>query len=67
MRKLLNRLLIKFGILITKAPVLLADQELSTSDSFPVELTEKISVGTPTDTPDNELFDIFSSDTDVHK
>ncbi len=67
MRKLLNKFLIKFGILITKAPALLADQELSTSDSFPVGLTEKISVATSTDTPNNELFDIFSSDTDVHK
>ena len=67
MRKLLNRLLIKFGILITKAPVLLADQELSTSDFFPVELTEKIAVDAPTGPPENELFDIFSSDTDVRK
>ncbi|MCH7537846.1 MAG: class I SAM-dependent methyltransferase [Proteobacteria bacterium] len=67
MRKLLNRLLIKFGILITKAPLLLSNQELSTSDSFPVELTEKIVVETSTKTPQNELFDIFSSDTDVHK
>ena len=47
--------------------MLLADQELSTSDSFPVELTEKIVVDAPTDNPENELFDIFSSDTDVHK
>ena len=67
MRKLLNKLLIKFGILITKAPALLADKALSTSDSFPVELTEKVVVEAAKDAPENELFDIFSSDTDVHK
>ena len=67
MRKLLNKLLIKFGLLITKAPTLLADQSLATSDAFPVELTEKVSVREATDTPENELFDIFSADTNVHK
>jgi hypothetical protein len=67
MRKLLNKLLVKFGLLITKAPTLLADQSLATSDAFPVELTEKVSVSEATDTPENELFDIFSADTNVHK
>ena len=67
MRKLLNKLLIKFGLLITKAPTLLADKALSTSESIPAELTEKVSVGLETEQPDNELFRIFSADTNVHK
>ena len=67
MRKLLNKLLIKFGLLLTKAPVLLADHSLKTSDMFPAQLTESVSVSQAQDTPDNELFRIFSADTDVHK
>ena len=67
MRKLLNKLLIKFGLLITKAPALLADKTLSTSDSLPLELTERVKVSGATCTPDNELFRIFSADTNVHK
>lgn len=67
MRKLLNRLLVRFGLLLTKAPSLLANKTLETSDLLPAELTERVKVGMATVTPDNELFDIFSSDTDVHK
>lgn len=67
MRKLLNRLLIKFGLLITKAPTLLADRSLATSNLFPADLTEKVTVTEATGTPENELFRIFSSDTNVHK
>jgi cephalosporin hydroxylase len=67
MRKLLNKLLVKFGLLITKAPTLLADKSLTTSDAFPKELTEKVAVEAATDTPKNELFDIFAADTNVHK
>ena len=67
MRKLLNRLLIKFGLLITKAPTLLADKSLTTSELFPAELTEKVEVTEATSPPDNELFDIFAADTNVHK
>jgi hypothetical protein len=67
MRKLLNKLLVKFGLLLTKAPTLLTDKSLSTSKAFPAELTEKVSVAATTDTPDNELFDIFAADTNVHK
>jgi len=67
MRKLLNKLLVKFGLLITKAPTLLADKSLTTSDAFPKELTEKVAVEAATDTPRNELFDIFAADTNVHK
>lgn len=67
MRKLLNKLLVKFGLLITKAPTLLADKSLTTSDAFPTELTEKVTVNEATDTPENELFDIFAADTNVHK
>jgi cephalosporin hydroxylase len=67
MRKLLNRLLVKFGLLLTKAPTLLADKKLTTSQSFPLGLTEKVTVKASKDTPDNELFDIFSADTNVHK
>ena len=67
MRKLLNRLLVKFGLLLTKAPTLLADKTLETSDLLPAELTERVKVEMATVTPDNELFEIFSSDTNVHK
>jgi hypothetical protein len=67
MRKLLNKLLIKFGVLITKAPTLLADKALATSEAIPAELTEKVPVGQEVEQPDNELFRIFSADTNVHK
>ena len=67
MRKLLNRLLIKFGLLLTKAPTLLSDHSLETSELFPAELTERVKVGAAIETPDNELFRIFSADTNVHK
>jgi len=67
MRKLLNRLLVKFGLLLTKAPTLLADKNLNTSQAFPLGLTEKVTVNASKDAPDNELFDIFSADTNVHK
>jgi hypothetical protein len=67
MRKLLNKLLVHFGLLITKAPTLLADKSLNTSELFPAELTEKTAVTEATDSPDNELFAIFSADTNVHK
>ena len=67
MRKLLNKLLIKFGLLLTKAPALLADKSLQTSELFPAELTESVKVGEADGTPDNELFRIFSADTNVHK
>jgi len=67
MRKLLNKLLIKFGLLLTKAPALLADKSLKTSELFPAELTERVKVGEADGTPDNELFRIFSADTNVHK
>jgi hypothetical protein len=67
MRKLLNKLLVKFGLLLTKAPVLLADNNPGTSQSIPADLTEKVTVSASQDEPDNELFRIFSSDTNVHK
>ncbi|MCH9694665.1 MAG: class I SAM-dependent methyltransferase [Gammaproteobacteria bacterium] len=67
MRKLLNKLLVKFGLLITKAPTLLSDKSLAVSDAFPTELTEKLTVTEATGTPENELFDIFAADTNVHK
>ncbi len=67
MRKLLNKLLIKFGLLLTKAPALLTDKTLETSDLFPAELTERVKVVAAIDPPDNELFRIFSADINVHK
>ena len=67
MRKLLNKLLVKFGLLITKAPSLLADKSLETSELIPAALTEKVEVGQETEPPDNELFAIFSADHNVHK
>lgn len=54
MRKLLNKLLIKFGLLLTKAPVLLTDHTLETSDLLPAELTERVTVGMAQEVPDNE-------------
>jgi hypothetical protein len=67
MRKLLNKLLVKFGLLLTKAPTLLSDKSLQTSDAFPSELTEKVTVHEATEAPVNPLFDIFAADTNVHK
>jgi len=67
MRKQLNKLLVKFGLLLTKAPSLLADKALPSSDSLPAELTEKEKIVEADETPDNELFQIFSADTNVHK
>lgn len=67
MRKLLNKLLVKFGLLITKAPSLLVDKTFKTSQAFPLGLTEKVTVSASNVTPENELFDIFSADTNVHK
>ena len=67
MRKLLNKLLVRFGLLLTKAPALLADKSLDTSASIPADLTERVMVGEAAQTPDNELFRIFSADTNVHK
>ena len=67
MRKLLNRLLIRFGLLITKAPALLKDKSLPLSASIPPELLETVTIGEAGEKPDNELFRIFSADTNVHK
>jgi len=66
-RKLLNKLLIKFGLLITKAPTLLADNSPAAPESIPAELTEKMKVGEAAEPPNNELFRIFSNDANVHK
>jgi hypothetical protein len=63
----LNRLLVKFGLLLTKAPSLLADTTLGTSELLPAGLTERVRVVEATERPDNELFEIFSADTNVHK
>ena len=60
-------MLIKFGLLITKAPTFLTDKSLATSDAFPAELTEKVTVVKASDAPINPLFDAFSADTNVHK
>lgn len=46
---------------------MLADKSLTVSDAFPAELTEKVKVVESSETPKNELFDIFSADTNVHK
>jgi len=67
MRKLLNKLLLKFGYLITKAPRLLAEQSVESITMLPAELTEKITIGEATETPDNELYETFAADTNVHK
>jgi len=67
MRKLLNKLLVKFGLLITKAPTLLTDKSNAMSDAFPVDLTENITINEATDNPNGQLFELFSADTNVHK
>lgn len=67
MRKLLNKLLVKFGLLITKAPTLLSEHALETSSSLPSELTDKHTIVGAKGKPDNELFEIFERDTNVHK
>ena len=67
MRKLLNRMLVRFGLLITKAPTILVEKELSPSVSMPPALTEKVKVEFTTQRPKNELFDIFRAETNVHK
>ncbi len=67
MRKLLNKLLLKFGYLLTKAPRLLAEQCIDSTGMLPGHLTEKITIGEAAGTPDNELYEIFADDTNVHK
>ena len=66
-RSQVNRLLARYGYVITKAPTLPADEPLESPAAFAVELTNKVTVGEPTDRPDNELFGMFSADTNVHK
>jgi len=67
MRKLLNRLLVRFGLLITKAPPVLKDKSLQATASIPPELLETVKIKGATTSPDNALFRIFSADTSVHK
>jgi hypothetical protein len=67
MRKILNKFLLKFGYLITKAPRLLAEQSADASGMLPAELIEKVTIGDAPDTPDNELYETFAADSNVHK
>ncbi len=67
MRKLLNKLLLKFGYLITKAPRVLAEQAVDAGDMLAKHLTEQVTIKEATDSPDNELFASFAADTNVHK
>ena len=67
MRKLLNKLLLKFGYRITNAPRLLAEQSADSSSMLPAELTETVTIGEASETPDNELYETFAADTNVHK
>ena len=67
MRKLLNKLLLKFGYLITKAPRLLAEQSVESSGMLAAELTEKVTIAGSSDTPENELYETFAASTDVLK
>ena len=55
MRKLLNKLLLKFGYLITKAPRLLVEQSIESADMLPEHLTEKVTIGESAETPDNKV------------
>ena len=67
MRKLLNKILLKFVYLITKAPRLLAEQYVDAGDMLPEHLTEQVTIKEATESPDNELFETFTADTNVHK
>jgi len=67
MRKQLNKLLVKFGLLIIKAPTILAAGSPKASGLLPAELTEKVTVKKAQDAPDNELYKIFAAGADVHK
>jgi Methyltransferase domain len=67
MRKLLNKLLLKFGYLIVKAPQLLVEHAVDDNEVLPAELMEKVPLGVAPVPPDNELYRIFAADTDVHK
>ena len=67
MRKQLNKLLIRFGLMITKAPPLLTDKSSTMSAAFPQSLTEKAVIRAADEDPESELFDIFAADTNVHK
>ena len=67
MRKQLNKLLIRFGLMITKAPPLLTDKSSTMSAAFPQSLTEKTVIRAADENPESELFDIFAADTNVHK
>ncbi len=67
MRKLLNKLLVKFGLLLTNAPGLLVDHSLKTSSSFPAKLTERVKLEQAKNIPDNELFKIFLAGSNIHK
>ena len=64
---MLNKLLLKFGYLITKAPRVLAEQSVDSANMLPADLTEKVTISEATETPDNELYEIFAADTNVHK
>ncbi|MDX1403600.1 MAG: class I SAM-dependent methyltransferase [Woeseiaceae bacterium] len=67
MRKLLNRLLVKFGLLLTKPPSFLTSKTIETSSSLPANLTEKVTVSSATAVPDNELYRVFCNVKDVWK
>ena len=67
MRKLLNRVLIRFGLLITKAPTILVEKKLPPSKSIAPSLTEKVKLQPAVEKAKNEIFDIFCTETKVHK
>lgn len=67
MRKLLNKLLIRFGLLITKAPEFLATGTTRFSRYFPGSLTQKVTVSDAAGEPDNDLYRIFASGKNLHK
>jgi hypothetical protein len=45
----------------------LAKQSVDEINMLPAELTEPVTIGHATESPDNELFDTFAADTNVHK
>ncbi|MFQ6006658.1 MAG: class I SAM-dependent methyltransferase [Woeseia sp.] len=67
MRKILNKVLLKIGYLITKAPRILSEQSVDSNNMLPAALTEEVIISQATESPDNELYETFSADSDVHK
>ena len=67
MRRLLNKLLARFGYLIVKAPALSRSELTPTDIPLPDSLTEPVSLRSPDTKPTGELAELFYSLPNVHK